>query len=395
MAEPESKYQRYDVLRINIDYYFIFIITLLLSITGIIMVASSSIAIGERYFSDPYWFIRRQIIWWVISFIVLILFSRINYRFYSKLSVIIILIVVGLLAVVLIPGFSSVVGGGRRTIDLSFFNIQPSELAKLALIIFISDSLEKRYKEKQTFKNIFWPSFTALLVITMLIFLEPDFGAAVVIWITVFLLFFIGNVRLKHIIGLGTAGLLLLTGYMFLSPTRMERIMGFINGIIKGTSDAGGINFQINQSLIALGSGNILGLGLGNSIQKYSYLPEANTDFIFAILGEEAGLIGTITIVVLFLLFAFFGIRVCIKTKDYYGRTVAGAITSMIIIQAVMNIGVVTKLLPVTGFTLPFISYGGSSLIVCMASAGILLNISRQNLTFSKKTSSDEEMAEQ
>jgi cell division protein FtsW len=138
-----------------------------------------------------------------------------------------------------------------------------------------------------------------------------------------------------------------------------------------------------------------LGLGLGNSIQKYSYLPEANTDFIFAILGEEAGLVGTIGIVVLFLLFAFFGIRVCIKTKDYFGRTVAGAITSMIIVQAVMNIGVVTKLLPVTGFTLPFISYGGSSLIVCMASAGILLNISRQNLTVSKKTSNDEETIEQ
>jgi cell division protein FtsW len=395
MAEQENKYQRYDVLRINIDSYFIFILTLLLSIAGIIMVASSSIAIGERYFNDPYWFIRRQIIWWVISFIVLILFSKVNYRFYSKLSVIFMLVVIGLLAIVLIPGFSSIVGGGRRSIDLSFFNTQPSELAKLALIIFISDTLEKRYKEKQTFKNIFWPSFTSLLVITLLIFLEPDFGAAVVIWITVFLLFFIGNVRLKHIIGLGAAGLLLLSGYMLMSPTRMERIMGFINGIIKGTSGAGGINFQINQSLIALGSGNILGLGLGNSIQKYSYLPEANTDFIFAILGEEAGLVGTISIVVLFALFAFFGIRVCIKTKDYFGRTVAGAITSMIIVQAVMNIGVVTKLLPVTGFTLPFISYGGSSLIVCMASAGILLNISRQNLTVSKKASNDEEMVEQ
>jgi len=395
MEEPESKYQRYDIVKINIDYYFIFIITLLLSIAGIIMVASSSIAIGERYFNDPYWFIRRQIIWWVISFIILILFSKVNYRFYSKLSAIIILIVIGLLAIVLIPGFSSFVGGGRRAIDLAFFNIQPSELAKLALIIFISDSLEKRYRDKQSFKNIFWPSFTALLVITLLIFLEPDFGAAVVIWATVFLMFFIGNVRFKHIISLGAAGLLLLTGYMVMSPTRMERVMGFINGIIKGNSGAGGINFQVNQSLIALGSGNILGLGLGNSIQKYSYLPEANTDFIFAILGEEAGLVGTIGIVVLFLLFAFFGIRVCVKTKDYFGRTVAGAITSMIIVQAVMNIGVVTKLLPVTGFTLPFISYGGSSLIVCMASAGILLNISRQNLTVSKKTSSDEEMLEQ
>jgi len=391
MAYLESKYQRYDVLRINIDYYFIFILTFILSIVGIVMVASSSLAVGERYFNDPYWFIRRQIVWWVISFIVFLLLSKVNYRFYSKISAIIMLVAIGLLAIVLIPGFSSVIGGGRRAIDLSFFNTQPSELAKLALIIFISDSLEKRYREKQTFKNIFWPSFAALLVVTLLIFLEPDFGTAVVIWVTVFLLFFIGNVRLKHIIGLGAAGLSILTAYMFMDPYRVERILGFI----KGTSDAGGVNFQINQSLIALGSGNILGLGLGNSIQKYSYLPEANTDFIFAILGEEFGMVGTITIVLLFILFAFFGIRVCLKTEDYFGRTVAGAITSMIIIQTVMNIGIVTKLLPVTGFTLPFISYGGSSLIVCMASAGILLNISRHNLTVSKKVNVGEEMVEQ
>jgi cell division protein FtsW len=395
MAYIESKYQRYDVLKINIDYYFILIITFILSIVGIVMVASSSIAVGETYFNDPYWFIRRQIVWWVISFIVFILFSKVNYRFYSKISIFIILITIGLLALVLIPGFSSVIGGGRRAIDLLFFSIQSSEIAKLALVIFISDTLEKRYREKQTFKNIFWPSFVVLLVVTLLIFLEPDFGNAVVIWVTVFLLFFIGNVRLKHIIGLGAAGISILAAYMFMDPNRVERIQGFINGIINGTSDAGGINFQVNQSLIALGSGNIFGLGLGNSIQKYSYLPEANTDFIFAIMGEEFGMVGTISIVVLFVLFAFFGIRVCLKTEDYFGRTVAGAITSMIIIQTVMNIGIVTKLLPVTGFTLPFISYGGSSLIVCMASAGILLNISRHNLTVSKKVNVGEEMVEQ
>jgi len=395
MAYIESKYQRYDVLKINIDYYFILIITFILSIVGIVMVASSSIAVGETYFNDPYWFIRRQIVWWVISFIVFILFSKVNYRFYSKISIFIILITIGLLALVLIPGFSSVIGGGRRAIDLLFFSIQSSEIAKLALVIFISDTLEKRYREKQTFKNIFWPSFVVLLVVTLLIFLEPDFGNAVVIWVTVFLLFFIGNVRLKHIMGLGAAGISILAAYMFMDPNRVERIQGFINGIINGTSDAGGINFQVNQSLIALGSGNIFGLGLGNSIQKYSYLPEANTDFIFAIMGEEFGMVGTISIVVLFVLFAFFGIRVCLKTEDYFGRTVAGAITSMIIIQTVMNIGIVTKLLPVTGFTLPFISYGGSSLIVCMASAGILLNISRHNLTVSKKVNVGEEMVEQ
>jgi len=301
------------------------------------------------------------------------------------------IIAIGLLALVLIPGFSTAIDGGRRSINLFSLSIQPSELAKLALIIFIAHSLEKCYKDKRTFKNVCWPSFIVLLIATLLIFLEPDFGMAVIIWITVFLLFFIGNVRLQHILGLGVGGLLILVAYMFMDPDRIERIVAFINGITNGTSGAGGTNFQINQSLIALGSGNIIGVGLGNSIQKYSYLPEANTDFIFAILGEEIGIIGTITVVTLFILFALFGIRICLKAEDYFGRTVAGAITGMITIQAMMNICIVTGVLPVTGFTLPFISYGGSSLIVCMASAGILLNISRHNATFSKKVDTSRE----
>jgi len=187
---------------------------------------------------------------------------------------------------------------------------------------------------------------------------------------------YVGEVKLKHMIGLGFIGSLVTIGYMFLEDYRRERLLAFFNG----SSESGGFNFQINQSLIALGSGNILGLGLGNSVQKYSYLPEAQTDFIFAIIGEELGLIGTILIVILFLLFAFFGIRICLKTKDYYGRVLAAGLTSLITVPAIINISVVIGLIPVTGLTLPFISFGGSSLLLSMVSVGILLNISRQNL---------------
>jgi cell division protein FtsW len=377
----EEKFQRYNVLKINIEYYFIFVIVFILSIIGIIMVSSSSIAVGDRYFNDPYWFIRRQIVWWVISFIAFIILSKINYRFYSKISIFFILISIGLLALVLIPGLSSVVGGSRRWLNLFFFNIQPSEIAKIALIVFVCDSLNKKYKENSVFKNIIWPSFVVLLVVTLLIFLEPDFGTVVIIWIVIFLIFFIGNVRYPHIISLGLAGIAVLVAYMFMEDYRRERIFAFFNK----TAEAGGVNFQVNQSLIALGSGNIIGLGLGNSIQKYSYLPEAHTDFIFAILGEEFGLVGTMVVIVLFLLLAFIGIRICLKTEDYFGRTLAGAITGLIIAQSVMNIAVVIGLIPVTGLTLPFISSGGSSLLVNMACAGILLNISRQNLTSTNK----------
>lgn len=380
MAE-EEKFQRYNVLKINIEYYFIFVIVFILSIIGIVMVSSSSIAVGDRYFNDPYWFIRRQIVWWVISFIVFIILSKINYRFYSKISIFFILISIGLLALVLIPGLSSVVGGSRRWLNLFFFNIQPSEIAKIALIVFVCDSLNKKYKENSVFKNIIWPSFVVLLVVTLLIFLEPDFGTVVIIWIVIFLIFFIGNVRFPHMISLGLAGIAVLVAYMFMEDYRRERIFAFFNK----TADTGGVNFQVNQSLIALGSGNIIGLGLGNSIQKYSYLPEAHTDFIFAILGEEFGMVGTLVVIALFLLLAFIGIRICLKTEDYFGRTLAGAITGLIIAQSVLNIAVVIGLVPVTGLTLPFISSGGSSLLVNMACAGILLNISRQNLTSTNK----------
>lgn len=381
----EESFQRYNIFRLNLEYYFIFIIVLILSIIGIIMVSSSSIAVGERYFNDPYWFIRRQVIWWIISFIVFLITSKINYRFYSKLSVVFLLISIGLLAIVLIPGVSPVVGESRRWINLSFFNLQPSEIAKLALIIFISDSLNKRYNDKRVMKNIFWPSFAALLIVTLLIFLEPDFGTVIIIWVSVFILFFVGNVRFPHMLGLGGIGIVTLVAYMFMEPYRRDRIFAFLNK----TGDSSGANFQVNQSLIALGSGHIFGLGLGNSIQKYSYLPEAHTDFIFAILGEEAGLAGTLILLALFLAFVFFGIRVCLKTKDYFGRTLAGTITGMITAQAIINICVVIGLLPVTGVTLPFLSSGGSSLLINMASAGIILNIARQNFTLLKKSDNE------
>jgi cell division protein FtsW len=384
----EESFQRHNIFRLNLEYYFLFILVLILSIIGIIMVSSASIAVGERYFNDPYWFVRRQAVWWVISFVVFLITSKINYRFYSKISVVFLLISIGLLAIVLIPGVSPVVGESRRWINLFFFNFQPSEVSKLALIIFISDSLNKRYNDKPVMKNIFWPSFAALAVVTLLIFLEPDFGTVIIIWVAVFILFFIGNVRFPHMISLGAIGLVTLVAYMFMEEYRRERIFAFLN---RTADSASGANFQVNQSLIALGSGHLFGLGLGNSIQKYSYLPEAHTDFIFAILGEETGLAGTLVLILLFLAFVFFGIRVCLKTKDYFGRTLAGTITGMIVAQAIINICVVIGVLPVTGLTLPFLSSGGTSLLISMASAGIILNIARQNFTLLKK--SDNELA--
>lgn len=381
MIEEEEKIQTYSVLKINIEYYFIFIITFVLSIIGIVMVLSSSTTVGERFFNDAHWFIRRHAIWWVVSFAAFILFSKINYKFYKKISVFFILISIGLLAIVLIPGVSPVIGGSRRWINFFFFNFQPSEITKIALIIFFCYALDKRYRENKVFKNIIWPTFIILMLITLLIFLQPDFGTVVVIWITVFILYFAGDVRYPHMIGLGFLGFIVLVAYMFMEEYRRDRIFAFLNQ----SGESAEVNFQVYQSLVALGSGNILGLGLGNSIQKYSYLPEAHTDFIFAILGEEFGILGTSILIILFLAFGFFGIRICLKTKDYFGRTLAAGLTAMIVLQAIVNIAVVIGLIPVTWLPLPFISSGGSSLMACMIAAGILLNISRQNYVLSKK----------
>jgi len=372
----ERQVKRHRIFSIGLEYYFLFIITLILSIIGVVMISSASIPVGERYFNDSYWFIRRQVIWWIISFPCFLIASRIDYKKYRKFSNFFILIVLGMLALVLIPGFSIESGGAKRWLDLWFFSPQPSEFTKLALVFFFSDHLGRRYIKNPGIKRILWPSFCVLCLVTILIFLEPDLSTVIVIWLIIFIIMFVGEVRLKHMISLGFIGALVTTGYMFLEDYRRERILAFFNG----SSEGGGFNFQINQSLIALGSGNILGLGLGNSVQKYSYLPEAQTDFIFAIIGEELGLIGTLLIVILFLLFAVFGIRVCLKTNDYYGRVLAAGLTSLITVPAIINISVVIGLIPVTGLTLPFISFGGSSLLLSMVSVGVLLNISRQNL---------------
>jgi cell division protein FtsW len=368
--------RKINLVKVNIEYYFLFIITALLLVIGIVMVSSASMPFGESYYNDAFYFIRREIIWSVISIIVLFVFSRIDYHKIAKISNFIILISIGLLALVLIPGIGTEIGGSRRWINLPFAGIQPSEFVKIAIIIYLSDILNKKYRDIYKIKTILFPAFIFILTATFLIFMEPDFSVGVTIWIIIFILMFTGGVRFKHISGIGITWIAFSIGYLFLETYRRERIFAFLNK----TSKITGSNFQISQSLIALGSGSIFGVGFGNSLQKYSYLPEANTDFIFSIIGEEFGLIGTLFVVTLFILFAFTGIRIALKSKDYLGRLIAIGITSLVTIQALINIAVAIGAIPVTGMTLPFISMGGSSLVSTMIGVGILLNISKYKI---------------
>jgi len=375
MPEHDLENKKINFIKINIEYYFIFIITALLLVVGMVMVSSASMSFGESYRSDAFYFIRRQIIWSAISIVVLLVLNKIDYHKIARISNFLILITIGLLALVLIPGIGVEVGGARRWF-IFIFSVQPSEITKIIVIIYLSDILNKKYRDIYRIKAILFPAFIFLLIITFLIFMEPDYSTAIIIWMVIFIILFIGEVRFKHVIGIVITWGIFAVGYLFLESYRRERIIAFLN---QG-SEASSSNFQVNQSLIALGSGNIFGLGLGNSMQKYSYLPEANTDFIFSIIGEEFGLIGTLFVILLFILFAFFGIRIAMKAKDYLGRLIAVGITSLIIIQAIINISVSTGLLPVTGVTLPFISLGGSSLVTMMAGVGILLNISKYKI---------------
>ncbi len=368
--------KRINLIKINIEYYFIFIISMLLLVLGIIMVSSASMSFGENYFNDSFYVIRKQIVWSIASIVLLLVFNKIDYHKIAKISNLLMLIGIGLLILVLIPGIGIEVGGSKRWINFIFFSVQPSELIKLIVIIYLSDILNKKYREIYKIKTLLFPPLIFILIATLLIFIEPDFSAAIVLWLIVFIIFYVGEVRLKHILSILSIWALFSTVYLFLEDYRIERIFAFLNKSSAQSSS----NFQLNQSLIALGSGHIFGVGLGNSLQKYSYLPEANTDFIFSIIGEELGLVGTILVVILFFMFAFFGIRIALKAKDYLGRLIAIGITSMIVIQAIMNMFISVGLVPVTGMTLPFISYGGSSLVTNMISVGILLNVSKYRI---------------
>src|SRR4030042_818801 len=229
--------------------------------------------------------------------------KRINIRRYSFLKVDIeyyfLFILTLILSLVFIPGFGIEINGYRRSLDFWFFSIQPSEFVKLALIVLFCDNLDRKYKDNKHIKNILFPSFLALCVVAVLIFLEPDLSSVVVIGLIMFIVLFAGGVRFKHLFGLGFIGFIVTAGFLLSEDYQRERLLAFLSriiGLFNGKGEIGEVNFQISQSLIALGSGNLTGVGLGNSIQKYSYLPEAHTDFIFAIIGEELGLLGTILV---------------------------------------------------------------------------------------------------
>ena len=351
----------------------LFFIVLILSIFGLFMIYSSSSIWAEYKFGDCFHYLKYQSIFFFIGIIIMIIMSKIDYRIYYKYSNIILLISFILLILVLIPGIGSIRNGSRSWFGIGSLGIQPSEFCKISLIIFTSKYLSNSsdYIGKY-FKGII-PIILVSLLFFGLIMLQPDLGTATIMFISIIAILFIAGADIKFFIGGGVLGIIGIVGLVLIAPYRMNRITSFINP----WKDPLGTGFQMIQSLYAIGPSGLLGTGYLNSIQKHFYLPEPQTDFIFSIILEEFGILGVIIVVGLFFLILYRGIRISNSISDSFGKYLSFGIIFQLIFQAIMNLSVVVGLIPVTGVTLPFLSYGGSSLLISMASIGIVLNISR------------------
>lgn len=349
------------------------IVTAALTLLGLVMVLSaSSVSAFERYGSS-FFFFKRQAAYAAVGAGALWLTSRMRYPAWERLCVPLLALTVVLLALVLHPAFGTVAGGSARWIELGPVTIQPSEPAKLAVVAFAAALLARRWHRLGDLRALMIPLGPVTAVVCGLILLQPDMGTATIVVVSVAVLAFVAGARLKHLavggLALGTLGF----GLMYIEGYRWSRFLSFMDP----WADPQGSGYQTIQSLIALTTGGPLGVGLGAGRQKWSTLPNAHTDFIFAIIAEELGLVGALAVLVLFGLLVYAGIRIAVAAPDAFGRLLAAGITGWFGLQALTNLGAVTGLLPITGIPLPLVSFGGSSLVVSLAAVGILVSISR------------------
>ncbi|CAM3696428.1 stage V sporulation protein E [Mesobacillus zeae] len=349
------------------------IVTFVLLAIGLIMVYSASAVWAEYKFTDSFFFAKRQMLFAVVGVLAMFFIMNVDYWTWRTWAKVLLIVCFVLLLLVLIPGIGNVRNGSRSWIGVGAFSIQPSEFMKLAMIAFLAKFLSEKQKVITSFKLGLMPSLGLVFTAFALIMIQPDLGTGTVMVGTCVVMIFIAGARISHFAGLGLIGAAGFVGLIISAPYRMKRITSFLDP----WADPLGSGFQMIQSLLAIGPGGLFGLGLGQSRQKSFYLPEPQTDFIFAILAEELGFIGGTFVLLLFSILLWRGIRIALGAPDLYGSLLACGIIAMIAIQVMINIGVVTGLIPVTGITLPFLSYGGSSLTLMLMAVGVLLNISR------------------
>lgn len=356
------------------DGKLIFITVVALAFFGVLMIYSASFIWAEYKFGDSMHFAKMQFFFFILGIIAMLIISKIDYNIYKEKINLILLISFILLILVLIPGIGSVRNGSRSWFSIGPIGLQPSEISKIALIIFLSKYLANNHKDINRHIPALFPVFIVIFAFFALIILEPDMGSAMVILLTLVVIIFTSGINLSFFGYLGLLGILGITGLIIIAPYRIKRIISFINP----WSDPLGSGYQIIQSLYAIGPGGLFGLGLGNSIQKQFYLPEPQTDFIFSIISEEFGFMGVLIITSAFAFLFFLTVKIALKQSDLFAKYLCFGLGMQILLQALLNLCVVVGLIPVTGVTLPFLSYGGSSLLVSMASIGIILNISRK-----------------
>lgn len=344
---------------------------ILLSGIGIIMVYSASAAISLEAHDTVFYYMKKQMFFFGISLCVMFVTASFPYQLYKSISYIILFSALALLIAVLIPAFNVKAGGAHRWLNFGGFTFQPAEFAKLAMILFLSYSLSKKQALIKRFSVGFIPHAFIFFLFASLIIIQPDFGTVVVLGIITWGMMFISGVKLLHLIS--PAPLLIPVIYfcIYKVPYRLERIFTFLNP----WEDPYNSGYQITHSLKAFGSGGIMGKGIGLGMQKMHYLPEPHTDFIFSIIGEELGLIGVTAVLTLYLVLLVKGLNIAKSSSNLFGTITAAGITLYVGIQVIINTGVTMGLLPTKGLTLPFISYGGTSLVVSMAAMGILMNI--------------------
>ena len=356
----------------QIDFVLFATIMLLVAI-GVVMVYSASSYYSAFKFNDPEYYLKKQLMWACVGCIFMITAIKIDYHIIKKYTgMIMIITVIFLLAVFAFPA----INGAKRWIPLGFASIQPSEITKYTIVIFMAKSLDlKGEKVKEFFRGVF-PYLLVSGFYAGLVLLEKNLSIASVIMIVTMIILFAVGAKFIHLFAIGSSLVAAVAALTILEPYRMARLMNFTDPF----KDSQGDGYQLVQSLLALGSGGVTGSGIGQSRQKCLYIPEPHTDFIFSIIGEELGLIGGAFIILLFVIFVWRGIKTAVTAKDIYGTILSVGITSVVAIQAVINMAVVTGSMPVTGVPLPFISYGGSALVFNMFAMGILLNISRQTV---------------
>ncbi len=360
--------------KLHVDLSLV-VVALLLVVIGVTMVHSASTVLSGIRFHDNFFYVKKQLLFASLGTFLMFVLARLDYRKLQRVAGLLFLLSLVFLVLVLVPHIGQVRGGSRAWLGIGAFGLQPSEFAKFSLILYLSAWFARYPMRVQSLIKGFLPPLLITGVTLMLIILEPDLGQSAVIGMTIMVMLYFAGARLRHMGSLVMIGLAAFVGLILMAPYRLSRVVAFLNPWQYPDT----IGYHIIMSLIALGRGGLLGVGLFHSTQKFSYLPEPQTDFIFAIITEELGMVGAVFVLVLFLFLLYRGMLIAMRSTDRFGMLLAAGLTTVIAVQVIINVGVVTSLMPVTGITLPFISYGGSSLTLMLCAVGVLLSIARQS----------------